>query len=66
MSASHDCGHRAVYRLDCRRCQVLDLAGSPDVHVRAFLKRYREQHGRDAMQALIAEVQAERSRHASA
>jgi len=57
---SHQCGHHGVYHAECQSCRTVDLASSPDVHVRAFLKRYREQHGRDAMKALAAQVQATR------
>lgn len=56
----HDHGHRSVYHATCERCRILDLARSPDVHVRRAMKAVREEAGREAMRALAAAVQAQR------
>lgn len=56
----HDHGHRAVYHLACPSCLALDLARSPDVHVRRFLQGYRREHGREALKAMVERVQAAR------
>lgn len=58
--SEHVHGHRSVYHATCERCRILDLARSPDVHVRRAMKAVREEEGREAMRALAAAVQAAR------
>lgn len=58
--SEHVHGHRSVYHATCERCRILDLARSPDVHVRRFLQAYRREHGREALKAMVERVQAAR------
>lgn len=58
--SEHHHGHRSVYHATCHACRILDLARSPDAHVRRAMKVLRQSEGREAMRALAAAVQAAR------
>lgn len=61
----HDHGARGVFVEGCDECLVIDLAGCPDVRVKATMREIKATRGRETMLRLSAAIKRWREQHAA-